>query len=370
MNQPTFIQKYKPYYIDDFFLKSEQKTVLKTLIGSNSLNLLLIGDVATGKTTFLYALIREYYGLSRSDRFSTHDVLFINNLKEQQGISYFRNEMKTFCQTLSHTKSQQSVAYAEEGNKEGKEGNKGRERRKKMIIIDDIDTIHQQCQQVLCNYMDKYKHNIHFIFSCNNVQKVIENIQSRMHIVRMGLPEPHHLTDLYDRIVAEEELQDRIVDPDAVRDYVLSISHHNLRELVNIMEKIMVYFGSTKETKEKGKGNKGKEEGKDEITEAACRALFLTRIHQSFHDYIVLLQKGDLKGGIAIMYSVVDNGYSIVDIFDSFFKYLKTCDLLNETEKYEVVKVLCDYITIIHNVHEETIEMVLFTNKLGNLLFP
>ena len=352
MNQPTFIQKYKPYYIDDFFLKPDQKMVLKTLIGSNALNLLLIGDVATGKTTFLYALIREYYGLSKTDRFSTHDVLFINNLKEQQGISYFRNEMKTFCQTLPHNKSNNS--FKQEGQKqEGQKQERQEKRRKKMIIIDDLDTIHQQCQQVLCNYMDKYEKNIHFIFSCNNVQKVIENLQSRVHIVRLGLPEPHHLIDLYDRIVLEEGLQSRIHDSAAVRDYMLSISHHNLRELVNIMEKVMVYFGSTKE---------------DIITEDACRALFLTRIHQSFHDYLVLLQGGDLKGAIAVMYSVVDNGYSIVDIFDSFFKYLKICDLLEETAKYEVVKVLCDYITIIHNVHEETIEMVLFTNHVYKVL--
>ena len=327
MHLPTFIQKYKPYYLDDFFLTPDQNSVVKQLLHSNTLNMLLVGDVATGKTTFLYALIREYYGLSKTERFSQHDVLFINNLKEQQGIGYFRNEMKTFCQTRSTHPS----------------------RHKKMIVIDDMDTIHQQCQQVLCNYIDKYRHNIHFVFSCNNVQKVIENIQSRVQILRLGVPEPQHLLQLYDRIVQEEGLMERMTasDQESIRNYLLSISHGNLRELVNILEKIIVFFGTGLE-----------------ITEDLCRSLFLTRIHQSFQDYLAALRRNDLRASIQIMYSIVDNGYSMVDIFDAFFKFLKTTDMVTETEKYEIVKILCHYITIIHNVHEETIEMVLFTNDV------
>ena len=68
--------------------------------------------------------------------------MFINNLKEQ-GIQYFRNEMKTFCQSHSSIHG-----------------------KKKLVIIDDIDTINEQSQQVFRNYIDKYKHNIHFISVC------------------------------------------------------------------------------------------------------------------------------------------------------------------------------------------------------------
>ena len=335
MNLPTFIQKYKPYYVDDFFLTPDQNTVLKHMLNNNIvLNLMVVGDVATGKTTFLYALIREYYGLTRTDRFSQHDVLFINNLKEQQGIGYFRNEMKTFCQTRS----------------------KHPQGHKKMIVIDDVDTIHQQCQQVLCNYIDKYRHNIHFVFSCNNVQKVTENIQSRIQILRLGTPEPQHLLQLYNRIVQEEGLDKRMCleEKESIRNYLLSISHGNLRELVNILEKMIVFFGNPKPN--------------DVITEDLCRSLFLTRIHQSFQDYLAAMRQNDLRESIRIMYSIVANGYSMVDIFDAFFKFVKITDLVSEKEKYEIVKILCNYITIIHNVHEETIEMVLFTNDVLKIM--
>jgi len=330
----SFIQKYKPYYVDDFYIAQDTKEVLKSLIGVSDLNLLVIGDSSTGKTTFLYALIREYYSLERSKRFQESDVLFINNLKEQQGIGYFRNEMKTFCQT----RSKQPTT------------------KKKMIIIDDVDTIHQQCQQVLCNYIDRYSHNIQFIFSCSNVQKVIENIQSRVKIMHLDPPIRENLLDLYMRIVRQEGLDIRMAEEEKepICNYIISLSNGSLRELVNIMEKVIVYFGNIAT-------------GVD-ITVEECKSLFLTRIYQSFHEYVVQLREGKLQEAIATIYSVVANGYSIVDIFDYFFLFLKGSNFFSETEKYEITKVLCKYITIIHNVHEETIEMVLFTNRIYPLL--
>ena len=58
----------------------------------NNLNILLIGDMASGKTSLLNAIIREYYiGNNPSDY--EENVLYINSLKEQ-GINYYRNDVK------------------------------------------------------------------------------------------------------------------------------------------------------------------------------------------------------------------------------------------------------------------------------------
>ena len=54
----------------------------------------------SGKTSLLNALIREYYDLKETDNFPENNIMYINNLKEQ-GIQYFRNDMKTFCQSHS-----------------------------------------------------------------------------------------------------------------------------------------------------------------------------------------------------------------------------------------------------------------------------
>ena len=63
----------------------------------NNLNILLVGNPGCGKTSLLYSIIREYY---QKEIIPKQNVLYINNLKDQ-GIQYYRTEVKTFCQTPS-----------------------------------------------------------------------------------------------------------------------------------------------------------------------------------------------------------------------------------------------------------------------------
>jgi len=152
-----FIYKYQPLFLKDFEIDEELLVVIRTLISMDSLNVLFVGDTGCGKTSLISAIVREYYeGSVKSD-----NILSINSLKEQ-GISYYRSEVKTFCQTSSSVPG-----------------------KKKIIILDDLDVINEQSQQVFRNCIDKYSDNVHFIASCMNTQKVIESLQSRMSIIRV-----------------------------------------------------------------------------------------------------------------------------------------------------------------------------------------
>ena len=93
MNQ-SFLKKYQPLFYKDFFIDKEYINLLNTLIKMNNLNILLVGNNGSGKTSLLEATIREYY----SGNVVKDNILYINNLKEQ-GIQYYRTEVKTFCQT-------------------------------------------------------------------------------------------------------------------------------------------------------------------------------------------------------------------------------------------------------------------------------
>ena len=86
MNLP-FLKKYQPKRYNEFVIDKEYIQLLKTLINMNNLNILLIGDSGTGKTSIIEATIREYYQL---DKIPKNNVLYINSLQEQ-GISYYRN---------------------------------------------------------------------------------------------------------------------------------------------------------------------------------------------------------------------------------------------------------------------------------------
>jgi hypothetical protein len=75
----------------------------------------------------------------------------------------------------------------------------------------------------------------------------------------------------------------------------------------------------------------------------------------------------NLHGAIKLIYTFSDRGYSVMDILDNYFIYLKTTTLLSESEKYEIIPFICKYITIFNNVHEDDIELAHFTNNLVNI---
>ena len=315
-NKQLFITKYKPYYIDDFTTDYKMISVVKTLIEIDDLNILFIGNPSSGKTTLLYALIRNYYGLSKTDSINENNILFINNLKEQ-GINFYRNEMKTFCQ--SHC----SIF-----------------RKKKMVVIDDIDSINEQSQQVFRNYIDKYKKNVNFISVCTNIQKVIESIQSRVHIINISPPNTEQLRCIMNKIIVNENIE---VD-DESKEYLLQISNNSIRCLINNLEKIYIL--------------------EEPIDLELCRKLCSNISFQLFENYIESIKNKNLQEAIQILYNIYDYGYSVIDILDYFFSFVKLTEKIEEEEKYRIIPFICKYITIFHNLHEDVIELALFTNSI------
>ena len=321
-NEPksTFIMKYKPYFIKDFCMDDKLLSVLNTLIEIDYLNILLIGNSSSGKTTLLYALIREYYGLSKDANLPENNILFINNLKEQ-GIQYFRNEMKTFCQSKSTIRG-----------------------KKKMIVIDDIDNLNEQSQQVFRNYIDKYKQNMHLICSCTNIQKVIESIQSRVHIINIEVPTNEEIERLLLRI--KEEMQIKISEK-AMEKMKTTIKkeNENIVQMISKMEKMYLYQDDDKEI---------------ELEELEKMTSYIKK--EDLATYIANVKNGNLKEAIQILQKM--DGYSVIDILDHLYNHIKETEELDETTKYEMIPLLCKYITIFNKIHEDHIELAIFTNEL------
>jgi DNA polymerase III delta prime subunit len=322
INKPatTFIIKYKPYFLNEFSLDESLHQMILTLFDIDDLNTLFIGESGTGKTTLLYAIIREYYGLSKTDSIPETNILFVNTIKEQ-GINYFRNEMKTFCQSTCSI-------YG----------------KKKMIIIDDIDMVNEQSQHVFRNYIDKYSKNIHFISVCTNIQKVIESIQSRVHILKLKLPTREDIENIMNYIIEKECI---IID-DKSKEYLLFISGNSIRTMINHLEKIYIY--------------------RDGITYDICDKLCSSISNSIFEKYINYLKEGEILRSIQLIYEISDTGYSVIDILDFFFTFVKQTELIDEETKYIVIPTICKYIIIFHTTHEDIIELALFTNNLYSIL--
>jgi hypothetical protein len=83
-----------------------------------------------------------------------------------------------------------------------------------------------------------------------------------------------------------------------------------------------------------------------------------------FKEYTLFIKNAQIVDAIQLFYSIYDNGYSVMDILDNYFLFIKLTDLLTEDEKYKVIPFICKYITIFYNIHEDEIELALFTNNL------
>ena len=87
---------------------------------------------------------------------------------------------------------------------------------------------------------------------------------------------------------------------------------------------------------------------------------------ESFKLYTKLIKSKKLHEALILINSIYDKGYSVMDILDNYFLFIKITNILNEDEKYMIIPYICKYITIFHNIHEDEIELSLFTNNLIN----
>jgi DNA polymerase III gamma/tau subunit len=87
-----------------------------------------------------------------------------------------------------------------------------------------------------------------------------------------------------------------------------------------------------------------------------------------FEEYTKLILNKNLKEAINLIYEIYDKGYSVMDILDNYFIFIKTTNILNEEQKYKIIPYMCKYISIFHNIHEDEIELSLFTNNLIDIL--
>src|SRR6056300_799378 len=96
----TYItEKYSAKNFQDMYIEKNIVDLFNMFIYDiNNLNMIIHGGPGSGKTSILNMIIKEYYGIDSITEKYNENILFINNSKDQ-GINYFRTDVKTFCQT-------------------------------------------------------------------------------------------------------------------------------------------------------------------------------------------------------------------------------------------------------------------------------
>jgi DNA polymerase III delta prime subunit len=311
---------YYPNNFNELIIEKKLRGILETLINIDTINILFVGDSGSGKTSIIRCILNRYFDNNVIDS-ENGSVLFINNLKDY-GIHSFRQEVKTFIQTPSPLKN-----------------------KKKFVIIDDIDLITEQTQQILRNSIDNYNHKIHFIASCSNIQKVVDNIQSRLNIFKLHNPCNNDLLKLYNYVVEKEDIKLN----NSERDFIIKTSNNSYRILLNVLQKIkLINYDKSKETE----------------PELSFMKICTNIKYSDFDLLFDFIYNNDYRNAYKVIYNLYEYGYSIIDIYENLFLYIKITNKVTNNIKLAILGVLTKYINIFHSIHEEDIELGLFIDDL------
>lgn len=319
-----FIHKYQPLKLNDFENESVSKT-LKTLLCSNVANLLLIGETCSGKTTLIQTMIKEYYENMDLSIYN-ENVLVINNLKEQ-GTVYYQTDVKSFCQTKSIVKN-----------------------KKKILVLDDFDLLSETSQHVFRSYIDKYEKNVLFIASCCFYQKVIDCMLSRFISIKIPNLTKNMLMSILNKILKNENIQLEEISKKFLVD-----TSNNAKVLINNIEKIKLFTCNDEVDLLKPTYN--------EIVDL-CSNININILTEYTNECL----NNNKKQAIKIIDEIYKMGYSVMDILDDYLKFIKITTILTENQKYKIFPIMCSFIEAFHKIHENEIELFLFTNELCCIL--
>ena len=310
--QMLLLPKYTPKCFADFEEeKSDIIYLLQHFTKINVLSVMFVGPSSSGKTLLIEVLLSEFFKNTNPQ----DNILRINSLKEQ-GIHYYRNELKHFCQNIS---SQQ-----------------------KFVIIDDIDFLNEQSQQVIQSCIQKHNHHIHFVASCTNSQKVLDTLTTMLLPISIPQIETSLIEKIFHRIVSKENIQMDIES----KNYILK-TRHNIKILINDLQKCKL-FG-------------------DFLDISTTKDLLCDIQHLIFDTFHHHMKKNDVIRATKVLFDLHEEGFSVTDILYNYFEYIKHfCDE-SDFVKYQITKVITKFTATFHVIHEDMIELALFVNNLNNI---
>jgi DNA polymerase III delta prime subunit len=313
-----FLKKYQPTNLDDFNISDFTKEIINKYIKSDKLFFIIHGNSISGKTSLINVILKEYYG-----ELKNNNILFFNLLKEN-GINYYRNDLKTFCQ-INNVVSKNL---------------------KKTIIFDDIDLLNEQSQQIFSTLLNTYK-NINYIFSCNDINKIENNLLRCLEYIKIDIINDNFLYKILNKIIINENID---LNED-IKKEIIKISNHSIPNIINILDKLYILNIYKK--------------NKDNIYKLYYTSNIL---NCDFDNYINYCKEKNYTKSIELINYLYLNGYSVIDIIDEFFNYIKNFSNLNDEIKYKIIKLLSYNINIFNNLHEDKIELIFLTNNIIKIL--
>jgi len=152
---PIWVEKWRPRKISECILPQKIKTTFEEIVAQGIVpNMILAGKAGTGKTTAAQAMCDEL----------DLDWILIN-ASESGNIDTLRTEIREFASTRSF---------------DGK---------RRVVILDEADYLNpNSTQPALRGFIEEFSQNVSFIFTVNNLAKIIAPLHSRASIIEYEIP--------------------------------------------------------------------------------------------------------------------------------------------------------------------------------------
>jgi len=201
----VWLEKYNPTSLDGIVGQKNIVNLLRGYVRMNNMpHLMFAGLPGIGKTTAATVLAKELFG----DNWKSNIIMM--NASDERGIDIIRGKIKD------------ATRYAPiDGNF-------------KIIFLDESDELTESAQRALRETMIKHQNITRFIFSVNNIGKMIEPIQDRCQILRFKSLSMEDIRDHLKKIIKKEKID----ISSANVSLIAGLSKGSMRKAMNALQSI------------------------------------------------------------------------------------------------------------------------------------
>jgi len=209
-----------------------------------------------------------------------------------------------------------------------------------ICVIDNLDTLPM-------NHQIKLKHlckDITLIATCTSYNKIVDSLMIKTMIFNINSPSTAFIKDKLKYIITKENIS---IDTQCI-DYIINLTNNSLGASINYLDKIKLL--------------------NIHCSLDICKQLETNIGRNLWERYTILCNEGDLCAVKQVLKEINSLGFTVLDILDSYYSYIKYSDIFSDEISYEIIKLIMVYTHHFYLYNEDSILLLFFTNKLILLL--